>query len=368
MHTSRERKEALTPTTPRRAGSLELNVYDADFGKLGDFLGCASFSMSQLKNGGLDEVEYGLVEKAGQKKTNLIQGHLVASVSADFKEVEVKEVEEEDEGALREKEAAEGEGGEDEGPPPETKPITLHLLQCGNLAKADTSMFGNGGSSDPYIEVKWSSGKLLHRTKVINDSQDPLFDDENVVLDVPIEINPMRELELYCDVFDKDLVGENEFLGRATFTQEKLLEYCDTPPKQGLEISLEKVHTWNAAKNKLVQGTMGVGFTRGDDPDGDAPDLLKKLMKHAPIIGLRTTVYKAAATVENTLEKVVEDIDEKAVVFEVNAKIMGRYRGRPKWMPGVVLKVNKKDYMVPGSRETYDVMYDHGARETKIPR
>jgi len=293
-----------------------------------------------------------------------VQGHLTASVSSDFVEVEQEEKDDEEE-VEEEEEGFKNEEGEIV----ESKPITMHVLEAGNLAKADTAMFGMGGSSDPFIEVKWSNGKFMHKTKVKNDTQDPVWEDELVVLYVPTEVDSNKaDLELHCDVWDKDMSGKGEFLGRAVFTQVELLEWCESPPKRGVEVSLGKVMTWNAAKNKLVQGTLAVGFTRGEDEDADSPEMLKKKMKHAPQLGLRYTVYKAAETMENSAALVIEDVDEKTLVFEIGEKIMGRYRGRPKWMPGVVMKVNKRNFMVSNSRETYDILYDHGAREKGVPR
>ena len=354
-------------------GDYALEVYDADFGKLGDFLGAASLKVDEMKVGTGQEMELGLAEKLGSKKSKLVQGHLTVSVTAEFVEVEGEEDELQGELEATQLQVEEEGYVNEEGVKLESKELTMHILEAGNLAKADAALFGMGGSSDPFVEIKWSTGKFLHKTKVKNDTQDPVWEDETVLLNVPTEINENKaDLELLCDVWDKDLKGKGEFLGRLSFSQAVLLEYCESPPKRGIERELEKVMTWNAAKNKLVQGTLAVGFTKGSDEDADSPELAKKRMKHEPHLGLRTTIYKAAEMVKSRVgtTDVVDDVDEKLAVFEVGEKVLARYRGRPKWMPGVVLKTIKIVSLVAGQRAEYhyDILYDHGARENGVPK
>src|SRR5204863_20230 len=51
---------------------------------------------------------------------------------------------------------------------------------------------------------------------------------------------------------------------------------------------------------------------------------------------------------------------EREEAIRVGSKVEGRYRGREKWYPGVVTRVN--------SDGSYDIDYDDGEKETRVRR
>ncbi|KAJ6659120.1 hypothetical protein lerEdw1_019423 [Lerista edwardsae] len=90
---------------------------------------------------------------------------------------------------------------------------TCHLfLPCRDLAPRDTS-----GTSDPFARVLWN-GQVLE-TAIIKKTRFPHWDE---LLEFALEDGTPAETPLIVEVWDWDMVGKNDFLGRVEFTLDAL--------------------------------------------------------------------------------------------------------------------------------------------------
>ena len=87
-----------------------------------------------------------------------------------------------------------------------TKDMRLRVIGCKGLKRAD----GFVGKSDPYAVVYWNEEKL-GTTKTVENDLNPTWNE-----DFPISVNLEHENTLRVAVFDKDKVGEDEFLGQVS--------------------------------------------------------------------------------------------------------------------------------------------------------
>ena len=83
----------------------------------------------------------------------------------------------------------------------------------------DKSLFGKGGSSDPFVELKCGAEKA--KSKVIKKTLSPDWKAE--VLSIPMLETGDPESEVVLTVFDWDMVGKNDFMGRTSVTLGELL-------------------------------------------------------------------------------------------------------------------------------------------------
>lgn len=84
----------------------------------------------------------------------------------------------------------------------------IHAFRANNLAARD-----RGGTSDPYFVLYWEGDvdeDLQYKSVVKKESLNPEW---NAIIPFPWK-SPQKKV-LYVDVWDKDMVGQNDFLGRA---------------------------------------------------------------------------------------------------------------------------------------------------------
>ena len=91
-----------------------------------------------------------------------------------------------------------------------------------DLAKADSALFGMGGSSDPYVVIFFNREKVWE-SKVINNNQNPQWDDGDQ-FPVPMRGFTYGPPELRIAVYDKDTVGQDEFLGQIFLYGDEVLK------------------------------------------------------------------------------------------------------------------------------------------------
>lgn len=94
------------------------------------------------------------------------------------------------------------------------------------------------GFSDPYVELRWSGGKLLARTSVIRRSLNPVWREQKFRLPMP---KASEAPVLRASVFDKDTFG-SDFLGECLVDVGSL--------RNSLEVS-------GAGGNSLILGRPG---------------------------------------------------------------------------------------------------------------
>mmetsp|Transcript_74173 Transcript_74173/g.146964 ORF Transcript_74173/g.146964 Transcript_74173/m.146964 type:complete len:400 (-) Transcript_74173:111-1310(-) len=83
----------------------------------------------------------------------------------------------------------------------------LMVTVVGTLGLRNANWFPGTGKSDCYCVLRTMSDQQLHTTKIVNDTLDPMWNEE-----VEVEYVPGESLEF--GIWDKDLV-RNNFLGRA---------------------------------------------------------------------------------------------------------------------------------------------------------
>ncbi|KAJ1452692.1 C2 domain-containing protein [Pelagophyceae sp. CCMP2097] len=88
----------------------------------------------------------------------------------------------------------------------------------------DLAMLDSWDVSDPYAIVKWNSKKLA-KTKVRDNDLDPKWYGGRFTVDVPLEPEPDEDspLELCVEVWEKDALSGDDFMGLATIPTEALL-------------------------------------------------------------------------------------------------------------------------------------------------
>ncbi|KAM9996696.1 hypothetical protein ACTFIZ_001625 [Dictyostelium cf. discoideum] len=81
--------------------------------------------------------------------------------------------------------------------------IRVRIISASNLEAADAN-----GYSDPYIKLKSTSIASSQVTEVINSNLNPIWDEELIV-----EIDQVSREVMIFDVYDHDLIGNDDFLG-----------------------------------------------------------------------------------------------------------------------------------------------------------
>jgi len=216
--------ETFTLSPPNRGQSMELRieVYDADFGGEGDFLGQVILNEKILLRPPLKSINPKLVIKEGcSKKVNrLVQGRLGISL---------------------------GPAGGDDG----FKLVEFCILDCQGLSKADFF-----GLSDPIILVKWN-GIEVARTTVKEDTLDPVYRE---FFQVKVSDSFDEKDELSLEVYDMDMMGIGDFLGRVGWGGEQAVGL-----EGRVEAELTIKDTLTTKQNKLVGGRIRVVFGSEDE-------------------------------------------------------------------------------------------------------
>ncbi|GMH58109.1 hypothetical protein TL16_g02539 [Triparma laevis f. inornata] len=207
---------------PARGSAMELRVevWDSDFASQGDFLGQIILKEPVLLRPPKESLSMKLTTKEGlSKKANkLVKGKIIVKL--------------------------ESVGGDEK-----FRNLEFSVLDCHRLAKADL-----WGLSDPVVLIKWD-GEEVNRTKVVEDSCDPVFG-EHFSVKIP-EIFEEESQFLSLEVYDQDMMGLGDFLGRVVIRGKDLL---NPPENKRIEYELEGVDELGDKFNKLVKGTMRLHF------------------------------------------------------------------------------------------------------------
>lgn len=102
--------------------------------------------------------------------------------------------------------------------------LTIKIERAQGLAKADML-----GKSDPFVVVKMNN-EVRHRTAVIKKCLDPVWENESLTIALPTHPKKLGKCVLQVEVFDKDTVGGNDFLGRVTLQGGEILEQATGEP------------------------------------------------------------------------------------------------------------------------------------------
>ncbi|XP_053225800.1 rasGAP-activating-like protein 1 isoform X1 [Podarcis raffonei] len=90
--------------------------------------------------------------------------------------------------------------------------LCCHVIEARDLAPRDTS-----GTSDPFARVLWNGQEL--ETAIIKKTRFPRWDE---MLEFVLEEGTSGETPLIVEVWDWDMVGKNDFLGRVEFSLDAL--------------------------------------------------------------------------------------------------------------------------------------------------
>ena len=216
----------LTPPPRGTEMKVRVEVWDADLGRDGDFLGEVTLDGKTLLRPPKEPMVMKLAAKDGlSKKANkLVKGKLCLSLKK--------------------------AGGSDK-----FRDLKFTILDCHGLAKADF-----WGLSDPVVVLKWE-GKEITRTSVVEDSLDPAWN-EHFVVKVPELLNEATQF-LTLEVYDQDVMGLGDFLGRVVI--KGMAELLDPPSNKRVEYALESDPDKGSDGNKLVQGTMRLHYGNEED-------------------------------------------------------------------------------------------------------
>lgn len=117
--------------------------------------------------------------------------------------------------------------------------ILRGVLQVTVISGEDLPAMDMNGKSDPYVVVSLKKTKTKHKTRVVNESLNPVW---NQTFDFVVEdgLHDMLMLEVYDhDTFSRD------YMGRCILTLTKVLieeEYTDSFPLQGAKTGKLKLH------------------------------------------------------------------------------------------------------------------------------
>ena len=151
--------------------------------------------------------------------------------------------------------------------PPENRPgdigLKVFIDRAENIAGADAM-----GTSDPYIKVFWEH-KEQHTTKVKKLTTNPKWR-EDVVCKLPAGTD-LTKTQLRLDMYDRDLIGKDDFLGRVTLFAADMVErigmstyICKLPgPDAPQKFRFKKRPRGD--ENRKVCGEIYLGLSLEDD-------------------------------------------------------------------------------------------------------
>jgi len=134
------------------------------------------------------------------------------------------------------------------------KPFKLRVSVIRARDLRDADLFGH---SDPYVQCK-VRGKLLFQTDVIWDNTNPEWNHP------PEDIELIDARDLKFDVYDKDLIGQGDFLGSAMLSSEMCESGFEGELSLGvgngvLQVKVERLERLERADTALAQpGKRGV--------------------------------------------------------------------------------------------------------------
>ena len=135
----------------------------------------------------------------------------------------------------------------------ESPKLLINILQAKGLADADFV-----GLSDPFVVVIVDDQEIA-RTRVIDNNLNPVFEE---VFEHPVDKNFYRSWVRF-EVYDDDLVGEDEFLGMINFNGSEILSMCGNSSKYfSLKGMRGKPTTYVQGRLKLLFNIIGDGGSK----------------------------------------------------------------------------------------------------------
>jgi len=138
---------------------------------------------------------------------------------------------------------------------PTKRRVKVVIFQCAGLEKADKSIFGGTGASDPFVVIKYND-KEIGRTPTIQESCDPVWSTKNeFVVEVGEDDDALLK-QLEVEVWDEDLLSKGDFLGQVLIDAKVMKEPSIMKLDEigGRELKLEMKENWTKKKQKLVGG------------------------------------------------------------------------------------------------------------------
>ena len=133
-------------------------------------------------------------------------------------------------------------------------PLACTIVSAEGLAKADTF-----GKSDPFVKVLVNGAPSV-RTQVIKKTLSPVWNEKHEII-VPLE--PLESDIVVFDVFDHDIVGSNDFLGRVQFSGDALAAIVAegaSPRAYELHQKSSQDGAARKKKSKNVKGKLTLAF------------------------------------------------------------------------------------------------------------
>ena len=153
-------------------------------------------------------------------------------------------------------------------PPPENMPgdigLKIYIDRAENITAADFAT----KTSDPYVRVFWEH-KEIYKTEVKKLTCNPKWKEE-VVCKLPAGAD-LRQTQLRLDMYDRDLIGKDDFLGRVTVFVADMVErvgrstYVRKMSGPDVPQKFRFKKRPRGDENRKVSGVVYLGLTLEDD-------------------------------------------------------------------------------------------------------
>ena len=157
--------------------------------------------------------------------------------------------------------------------------LIIRLTCARNLGSADSF-----GGSDPYAKISFN-GSVLGRTETVKSNVNPTWKKGVFEVDLPEESVEVLASRLHVEVYDKDTMGSDDFLGECTVVGEALLDenedllttYHALVAREGMSKKEKKlvkgevgfILEYVPASKAHDTGPVEIAHVRPDDVDGE---------------------------------------------------------------------------------------------------
>ena len=132
--------------------------------------------------------------------------------------------------------------------------IILKVIEAKDLLAGDLN-----GLSDPYFKIPHGQEgvvdlpKKQHRTKTIDNTLNPVWNESFI-----IEYNPMKCNKLRIEVYDYDLIGRNDFLGGGYVTLEWISNNSESFNEEWIPLKIETENKKTKKKEIIQKGSVHI--------------------------------------------------------------------------------------------------------------